>query len=173
MAGRVYIYFFILNGACLSSWMNIECEIGIRGDTCQCSGLSQRCRQTQLCYRPSAGAPPLSCALQTDAFPLCRPGEACLPFSALIFLLESLLFTSFLYAVCSRSFLFLLPSLPFFLSPSFLSTCFDLPTHHWVACLPRSLRWDSSSAFYISSSLSLSLSLCLSVFLSVLSLMSV
>ncbi len=83
--------------------MNIECEIAIRGDTCQCSALSLRCRRTQLPYRPSAGAPPLSGALQTATFPLYQPGEACLPFSGLIFLLELLLFTRFLYAVCSLS----------------------------------------------------------------------
>ncbi len=96
--------------------MNIECEIAIRGDTCQCSALSLRCRRTQLPYRPSAGAPPLSGALQTATFPLYQPGEACLPFSGLIFLLELLLFTRFLYAMCSLSSF----RLSFFLSRSLL-----------------------------------------------------
>lgn len=102
----------------MSGWLNIECEIAIRGDTCQCSALSLSCRRTQLPYRPYAGTLPLSVALQTATFPLYRPGEACLPFSGLIFLLELLLFTRFLYAVCSlssfSSFFF------FFLAHSFL-----------------------------------------------------
>lgn len=131
----------------MSGWLNIECEIAIRGDTCQCSALSLSCRRTQLPYRPSAGTPPLSVALQTATFPLYQPGEACLPFSGLIFLLELLLFTRFLYAVCSLSSFF-----SFFFSFSLTHSCsspFELLTHHWVACLVSSLCRDPIAAFYI------------------------
>lgn len=139
--------------------MNIECEIAIRGDTCQCSALSLRCRRTQLPYRPSAGAPPLSGALQTATFPLYQPGEACLPFSGLIFLLELLLFTRFLYAMCSLS-----SFSSFFFSFSLTPSCSPPSTSlHTTGRLVwfSSLWRDPSAAFHIPSCLSV----CLSVFL--------
>lgn len=97
---------------CQAGWI-----LSVKLRSCQCSALSLRCRRTQLPYRLSAGAPPLSGALQTTTFPLYQPGEACLPFSGLIFLLELLLFTRFLYAVCSLS---SFSSFFFFLSHSLL-----------------------------------------------------
>lgn len=85
-----YIYFFILNVACLSSWMNIDCEIGIRGDTCQRSALSLGCRQARGRYRCATVACQHSSALKAATFLLYLPREACLPFTCLIFLLRPL-----------------------------------------------------------------------------------
>lgn len=70
--------------------MNIDCEIGIRGDTCQCSALSLGCRQAWSRYLSATVACRHSSALKAATFPLYLPGEACLPFTGLIFLLESL-----------------------------------------------------------------------------------
>lgn len=70
--------------------MNIDCEIGIRGDTCQCSALSLGCRQPWGRYRRATVACRHSSALKAATFPLYLPGEACLPFTGLIFLLEPL-----------------------------------------------------------------------------------
>lgn len=70
--------------------MNIDCEIGIRGDTCQCSALSLGCRRACSRYRSATVACRHSSALKAATFPLYLPGEACLPFTALIFLLEPL-----------------------------------------------------------------------------------
>lgn len=70
--------------------MNIDCEIGIRGDTCQCSALSLGCRQAWGRYRRATVACRHSSALKAATFPLYLPGEACLPFTGLIFLLEPL-----------------------------------------------------------------------------------
>lgn len=70
--------------------MNIDCEIGIRGDTCQCSALSLGCRQAWGRYRHATVACRHSSALKAATFPLYLPGEACLPFTGLIFLLEPL-----------------------------------------------------------------------------------
>lgn len=89
IAERLYL-FFILNVACLSGWMNIDCEIGIRGDTCQCSALSLGCRQAWGRYRRATVVCRHSSALKAATFPLYLPGEACLPFTGLIFVLEPL-----------------------------------------------------------------------------------
>lgn len=70
--------------------MNIDCEIGIRVDTCQCSALSLGCRQSWGRYRCATVACRHSSALKAATFPLYLPGEACLPFTGLIFLLEPL-----------------------------------------------------------------------------------
>lgn len=70
--------------------MNIDCEIGIRGDTCQCSALSLGCRQARGRYHGATVAFRHSSSLKAATFPLYLPGEACLPFSGLIFLLEQL-----------------------------------------------------------------------------------
>lgn len=70
--------------------MNIDCEIGIRGDTCQRSALSLGCRQAWGRYRCATVACRHSSALKAATFPLYLPGEACLPFTGLIFLLEPL-----------------------------------------------------------------------------------
>lgn len=70
--------------------MNIDCEIGIRGDTCQCLALSLGCRQAWGRYRRATVACRHSSALKAATFPLYLPGEACLPFTGLIFLLEPL-----------------------------------------------------------------------------------
>lgn len=89
IAERLYL-FFILNVACLLGWMNIDCEIGIRGDTCQCSALSLGCRRAWGRYRRATVACRHSSALKAATFPLYLPGEACLPFTGLIFVLEPL-----------------------------------------------------------------------------------
>lgn len=70
--------------------MNIDCEIGIRGDTCQRSALSLGCRQAWGRYRCATVACRHSSALKAATFPLYLLGEACLPFTGLIFLLEPL-----------------------------------------------------------------------------------
>lgn len=70
--------------------MNIDCEIGIRGDTCQCSALSLGCRQAWGRYRCATVACRHSSALKAATFPLYLHGEACLPFTSLIFLLRPL-----------------------------------------------------------------------------------
>lgn len=69
--------------------MNIDCEIGIRGDTCQCSALSLGCRQAWGRYRGATVACRHSSTLKAATFPLYLPREACLPFTGLIFLLEA------------------------------------------------------------------------------------
>lgn len=76
--------------------MNIDCEIGIRGDTCQCSALSLGCRQARGRYRGATVACRHSSSLKAATFPLYLPGEACLPFTGLIFLLELLTIYSLL-----------------------------------------------------------------------------
>lgn len=76
--------------------MNIDCEIGIRGDTCQCSALSLGCRQAWGRYHGATVACRHSSALKAATFPLYLPGEACLPFTGLIFLLEPLTIYSLL-----------------------------------------------------------------------------
>ena len=76
--------------------MNIDCEIGIRGDTCQCLALSLGCRQAWGRYRGATVACRHSSALKAATFPLYLPGEACLPFTGLIFLLEPLTIYSLL-----------------------------------------------------------------------------
>lgn len=92
--------------------MNIDCEIGIRGDTCQCSALSLGCRQARGRYHGATVACRHSSSLKAATFPLYLPGEACLPFSGLIFLLEQLTIYS------------LLPSPPFPLLDPILSHLF-------------------------------------------------
>lgn len=76
--------------------MNIDCEIGIRGDTCQCSALSLGCRQARGRYHGATVACRHSSSLKAATFPLYLPREACLPFSGLIFLLEQLTIYSLL-----------------------------------------------------------------------------
>lgn len=76
--------------------MNIDCEIGIRGDTCQCSALSLGCRQAWGRYHGATVACRHSSALKAATFPLYLPRDACLPFTGLIFLLEPLTIYSLL-----------------------------------------------------------------------------
>ena len=78
--------FFILNAACLWARMNIDCEIGIRGDIRQRSALSEGCRRAK---------PLISSAQQhADTPALSKDCGSfvcvCLPFTGLIFLLDPL-----------------------------------------------------------------------------------
>lgn len=70
--------------------MNIDSEIGIRVDTCQRSALSLGCRRAWGRYRRATVACRHFSTLKAATFPLYLPGEACLPFTGLIFLLEPL-----------------------------------------------------------------------------------
>lgn len=144
--------------------MNIDCEIGIRGDTSQCSALSLGCRQAWGRYRHATVACRHSSALKAATFPLYLPGEACLPFTGLIFLLEPLTIYSLpppplpppgnVLSLISSSFYFprsvwlCLSSFFFFycLSPYCISFCpasasdlhHDINFWTWL-CLPRSI----------------------------------
>lgn len=95
--------------------MNIDCEIGIRDDTCQCLALSLGCRQARGRYRGATVACRHSSSLKAATFPLYLPGEACLPFTGLIFLLELLTIYS------------LLPSPPLPLLGPVPSLCLSVP----------------------------------------------
>lgn len=135
MAEGVYIYRFIWAGACLSAGMNIDCEIGIRGDSCQRGGLIWGPQALPAClslrHRSVAALHGSHSLLSASV----SAREACLPLCVLIFLLEWLLFSPSSHsATCTRS-------LPLFHSSS--------------VCLSRFLSLSQISPF-----LSLALHLC-------------
>lgn len=145
MAEGVYIYRFIWAGACLSAGMNIDCEIGIRGDSCQRGGLIWGPQALPAClslrHRSVAALHGSHSLLSASV----SAREACLPLCVLIFLLEWLLFSPSSHsATCTRSL------------PLFHSSSVSLGFSPFLKSPP------SFPSLYISVPLSLSLSLPIS-----------